>query len=313
MNELQKPIRKTVKNAFNLSKGEEVLIVTDEDKLDIARVFSSEIDRIGGNVNNYLLIDENRPYTELNGYLKDSISNLDLLIYMMKDVVEEKPFRVQMVSEGRKHARVCMMPGVTEEIVERTLDIDYHELERFTSKVMNFLKDSEEVRVTTENGTDISFSLEGRDFESDTGKVTRKGGYGNLPAGETFTAPVEETFTGKIHFKFISDFESDGGFFEFEEGEVVDYGGVSSKLEEIMEKKENRIIGEFGVGTNPKARPVSDFLEAEKAKDTVHFAIGDSYGIGENESQYHFDFLMEDPTVTADGKVLMEKGEFKFE
>ncbi len=312
MNKLKNPIRKTVKTAFNITKGEEVVIVTDEDKLDIARVFADELDNLGAKVNVDLLLEENRPYTELTDTFKASISNLDLLIYMMRDIVEEKPFRVQMVAKGRKNARVCMMPGVTRDIVERTFDIDYHELEDFTEKVRNFLKNSKEVTVTNKKGTDISFSVEGREFEADTGKVTRKGGYGNLPAGETFTAPVEETFTGAIHFKFISDFESDRGFFKFEEGEVVEHGGISPKLEEIMEKKENRTIGEFGVGTNPKARAVSDFLEAEKARNTVHFAIGDSYGKGKNESEYHFDFLLEEPTVTADGKVLMKEGEFQF-
>jgi leucyl aminopeptidase (aminopeptidase T) len=51
-------------------------------------------------------------------------------------------------------------------------------------------------------------------------------------------------------------------------------------------------------------------LEAEKAFSTVHFAIGDSYGLGRNRSRHHYDALVEKVTLIADGKPLMKNGKF---
>jgi leucyl aminopeptidase (aminopeptidase T) len=51
-------------------------------------------------------------------------------------------------------------------------------------------------------------------------------------------------------------------------------------------------------------------LEAEKAFGTVHFAIGDSYGIGKNKSRFHFDALVDKVTITAKGKTIAKNGRF---
>src|SRR5207249_9212830 len=53
-------------------------------------------------------------------------------------------------------------------------------------------------RVTTPAGTDITLSIEGRQGIADTGLLTRRGSFGNLPAGEAFLAPVEGTAEGII-------------------------------------------------------------------------------------------------------------------
>ncbi|MFW5902585.1 MAG: aminopeptidase [archaeon] len=312
MKKLEKPVRNTVKKAFELTKGEEVLIVTDEKNLEISKVFAKEIKKIGAQINLYLLPENIRPIRNTTHYLKRSIEKIDLLIYILENRAEEKGFRVQLVDIGRRHSRVCMMPGITEGIIRRTLNVDYNELRELTKKITDSIRGKEKIKVTNEKGTDITFSVKGREFQQDTGKITMRGSYGNLPSGETFTAPVEENFTGKIYFDYLSSFETEGGHLEFKNGEVIDYSGIPEELEEIMkEKKENRTIGEFGIGTNPKAHPNKSFLESEKTKNTVHFSIGDSYGIGKNKSEYHFGFLVEKPTLKTEEKTIMEKGKFK--
>ncbi|MCU0244651.1 MAG: hypothetical protein MUE80_07935 [Acidobacteria bacterium] len=70
------------------------------------------------------------------------------------------------------------------------------------------------------------------------------------------------------------------------------------------------MIGEFGIGTNKGARISPNMLEAEKAFGTVHFAIGDSYGIGRNKSKFHFDALVDKVTITAKGKVIAKNGKW---
>lgn len=312
MKKLEKPIRNTVKKAFKLTRGEEVLLITDEKNLEISKVFAKEIKKIRAHINLYLLPETIRPVTEATHYLKRSMEKIDLLIYILENKAEEKRLRVQLVDIGRRYSRVCMMPGITEDIIERTFDVDYNEMREFTKKLTDSIRGKEKIHVTDEKGTDITFSVKGRRFHQDTGKITTRGSYGNVPSGETFTAPVEDNFTGKIYFDHMSSYETKGGYLKFKEGEVVEYEGIPEELQKIMdEKKENRIIGEFGIGTNPNAHPNKSFLESEKSKHTLHFSIGDSYGLGKNKAKYHFGFLIEEPTLKTEEKTIMEKGKFK--
>ena len=99
---------------------------------------------------------------------------------------------------------------------------------------------------------------------------------------------------------------------EFRRGKLVKWSGkgIAAVLKNIGTDPTGRIIGEFGVGTNRGARITANMLEAEKAFGTVHFAIGDSYGIGANKSKHHYDALVEKVTIRAGGKVIARDGRF---
>ena len=86
--------------------------------------------------------------------------------------------------------------------------------------------------------------------------------------------------------------------------------GIAAVMKHIGSDASGTVIGEFGIGTNRGARICKNMLEAEKSFSTVHFAIGDSYGLGKNRSRHHYDALVEKVTVIADGKPLMQNGKF---
>jgi leucyl aminopeptidase (aminopeptidase T) len=184
-------------------------------------------------------------------------------------------------------------------------------MDRLTRKVIRIIKDCPEVRVTNRFGTDITFSVKGRKWENDNGDISKKGMHGNLPAGECYTCPVERTFTGRIVFSLIDD-KIGRGEMIFEKGTLVDYKGKGIKeiLKGIGKDPTGRIIGEFGIGTNRGAKICKNMLEAEKAFGTVHFAIGDSYGLGKNKSKFHFDALVDKVTLTAGSKTIIKGGRY---
>ena len=66
-----------------------------------------------------------------------------------------------------------------------------------------------------------------------------------------------------------------------------------------MEFKQGRLVRWKGKG-----------IEAEKAFGTVHFAIGDSYGIGKNKSEHHCDALVDKVTIRAKGRIIAQNGKF---
>lgn len=78
------------------------------------------------------------------------------------------------------------------------VDTDYFAIQAKSKHIANLLTEAKEARVTTPQGTDISFSVEERLGYSDDGFYTEPGAWGNLPAGEAYTAPLEGTGEGKI-------------------------------------------------------------------------------------------------------------------
>ena len=302
---------RAVNQALRLKPGEKYLLVTDLPKLEIAEALAFHAKRAGAEVTTYFMTETLRPITEPTRQFRELIGGASATTYLLEGRFPEKPFRGFMVAEGSKNGRICMMPGITRDMMERLVAIDLSEMAAFTKKVVRAVKDAGEIVVENAAGTHIAFSVKGRAWHEDVGDISKKGVHGNLPAGECFTAPVEETFTGKIVIGLIDD-KLGRGTMTFEKGKLVGFTGegIAEVIETVGDDPTARIIGEFGIGTNKGARICPNMLEAVKAFGTVHFAIGDSYGIGKNKSKFHFDALVDKVTITAKGRMIAKNGKF---
>jgi leucyl aminopeptidase (aminopeptidase T) len=310
-NKLYAAADRAVNQALRLKRGEKLLLVTDRQKMEIAEALAYYAKKAGAETTTYLMTETLRPITEPTRQFKELIRGASATVYLLEGRFPEKPFRGFMVSEGGKHGRICMMPGLTRDMMERLVAIDFSEMARFTKKVMRAIKDADDVVVENAAGTRIAFSVKGRAWSEDVGDISKKGKHGNLPAGECYTAPVEETFTGKIVIGLIDD-KLGHGTMTFKAGRLVDFegAGIAEVIKIVGKDATARIIGEFGIGTNKGARICPNMLEAEKAFGTAHFAIGDSYGIGKNKSKFHFDGLVEKVTIKAKGRTIVKNGKF---
>ncbi|MCX6573995.1 MAG: aminopeptidase [Candidatus Aminicenantes bacterium] len=301
---------RAVNQALRIRKGEKYLLVTDTPKLEIAEALAFYAKQAGAETTTYLMTETLRPITEPTRQFKALIESASVTTYLLEGRFAEKPFRGFMVAQGSKHGRICMMPGITRDMMERLVAIDFSEMAKFTRKVIRAVRDADIV-VENAAGTKIAFSVKGRAWHDDIGNISRKGVHGNLPAGECFTAPVEETFTGRIVIGLIDD-KLGRGEMTFKAGRLVAFkgAGIAEVIKTVGDDPTARVIGEFGIGTNKGARICPNMLEAEKAFGTVHFAIGDSYGIGKNKSKFHFDALVDKVTVRANGKLIAKDGKF---
>ena len=311
MSKLSQAAEKAIKQCFRMREGENFLLVTDTQKMEIAEALAYWAKEVGAETTTYLMTDTLRPITEPTSLFREMAGSATAIAYVLDARIEEKPFRTYMVNVGRAQSRICMMPGLTREMMERLVNIDFEEMNAFTAKVISSLEDAEDVLVENPEGTRIEFSVKGRKWESDDGDIGRKGTHGNLPAGECFTAPVEETFTGRLVISLIDD-KLGHGVMEFGKGKLVSFSGkgIEEIVRNIGDDETGKIIGEFGIGTNPNARITPNMLEAEKAFGSAHFAIGDSYGLGENESDHHYDALISKVTIRAKGQYVAKDGEF---
>jgi len=310
-NKLYQAAEKAIFQSLKLRAGESFLLVTDKQKMEIAEALAFYARKAGAETTTYLMTETLRPITGPTKLFKLLTEKASVIAYLLDARIEEKPFRGFMVSQGMKLSRICMMPGITVDMMERLVNIDFSRMNEFTRKVIRAMKDADRVIIENEAGTSITFSVKGREWHNDNGDIGKKGQHGNLPAGECYTCPVEETFTGKLVISLIDD-KLGYGEMEFKAGRLVRWKGkgIEAIVKNIGSDQTGFIIGEFGIGTNPGARICPNMLEAEKAFGTVHFAIGDSYGIGQNKSKHHYDALVDKVTIIAKGKYIAKNGKF---
>lgn len=308
---LYQAAEKAIKNSLRLRRGERFLLITDKEKLEIAEAFAYWARQVGAETTTYLMTETLRPITEPTSLFKELAMRATAIAYMLESRIEEKSFRFYMVDVGMKHSRVCMMPGLTVDMMERLVNIDFKDMAVFSKKVVKALEDADDVLVENKEGTRVEFSVRGRRWNIDKGDISRKRKHGNLPCGECYTAPVEDTFNGKLVISLIDNILG-RGVLEFERGRLVRASGkgVEAVVKNIGNDETGKMIGEFGIGTNKYARICPNMLEAEKAFSTAHFALGDSYGLGKNKSKHHYDVLVDKVTIRAKGKAIVKDGKF---
>jgi len=181
-------------------------------------------------------------------------------------------------------------------------------------RLIERLEQGREVRIVAP-GTDLTLSIEGRKF------INGEGGR-NMPCGEVFTGPVEDSASGEVYFGIpvaVAGREVSGVRLRFEEGKVVEASAEKGEeyLMSMLDADEGaRYLGELGIGTNYGIRRATrSILFDEKLGGTVHLAVGRSYEQtgGKNDSSVHWDLicdLRDSGELYVDGELLQKNGEF---
>lgn len=185
----------------------------------------------------------------------------------------------------------------------------WRELARYQARLIERLARADEVRIRAE-GTDLRLRVGGRSWvNSDGGR--------NMPSGEVFTGPLEDSAEGTIHFdvpSFVAGSEVRGVTLRFEAGEVVEASaeqGDALLQERLARDPGARRLGELGIGTNREIdRPTGSTLFDEKIGGTVHLALGSSYAQtgGVNESSIHWDLIRD---LRRGGEILLDGEPFQ--
>ena len=180
-------------------------------------------------------------------------------------------------------------------------------------KIVDHLNQCESIRYVGPQ-TDISFSVDGRTWINSDGRV-------NMPSGEVFTGPVEESVEGIVHFDYPAIYlgrEVKGVTFKVEKGKIIEWSAEKGQevLDEVMSLKGARYFGEAAIGTNYNIqRPTKNILFDEKIGGSIHMAVGQSYiqTGGKNESVIHWDLISdmkEGGEIYADEELIYRDGKF---
>lgn len=192
----------------------------------------------------------------------------------------------------------------------------WNDLREHQQKYTDWLKGRKQVSVRGAN-IDLSLSIEGRTFVNSDGRR-------NMPSGEIFTGPVEDSVNGWVRFTYPAIREGrqvEGIELKFEQGKIVSATARKNEaflLKQLETDAGARYLGEFAIGTNYGIqRFTGNILFDEKIGGTLHMAVGNGYleTGSHNESAIHWDMIcdMRDGSeITVDCDLLYKDGKFAF-
>jgi aminopeptidase len=190
---------------------------------------------------------------------------------------------------------------------------EWKKLEKKQQKIVDYLNGKDQIRYVGKD-IDITFSAKGRKWINCAGDF-------NMPDGEVFTSPVEDSVNGKIRFTYPGIHmgqEIEDISLEVKEGQVVKWDAKEGKelLDKILEIPGAKRFGEAAIGTNKGINKFTkNMLFDEKIGGTIHMAIGAAIpeAGGKNESSVHWDMLADmtdGGEIYADGELIYKSSEF---
>lgn len=311
-------VRKVLTYCLKVKENDRVLVVTDNDRKDLGQIFWQESLSFGGEA--VLMVMKPR---EISGQeppqmIAQAMLGADIIFLVThRSLTHTKARR----DASQKGAKIASLPGLTLSMAARALNANYEAIARRSLAVGKILTEGKKVKITSRQGTNLSFSIAGREGGGDTGLYNMPGDYGNLPAGEASIGPVEGTAQGTL----VVDGSMSGIglleqpiIMEIKDGIVGRIGGSreAARLEELLEPygEKGRNIAELGIGTNDKAIVHGLIVEDEKSMGTIHIALGNNkiFG-GQVEVPIHLDGIVTAPTLEIDGKILIQEGKLLLE
>ena len=227
----------------------------------------------------------------------------------------------------RGGARVATMPGMTNEMFSRGgMSADFSLIKQKISDLGPYFRRRRIVKVTSEQGTDVSFEVNWREWKlDDNGICNRPKMLTNLPAGKAFIMPREGTMNGTVVIdgSWESNLVDEPITFVIENGMVMDVKGgtIAATIRQEFGEAAKRLrskdrenvwtMAEFGFGMNPQARLSGNVLEDEKRLGTCYFSVGDNTALGGTSSVgIHIPGVLKNASVWLDDTLFISKGEF---
>ena len=190
----------------------------------------------------------------------------------------------------------------------------WNDISAMQQQKVNWLKGKKEVVLKGPN-VDLELSIEGRTF-------INSDGHKNMPSGEIFTGPVEDSVNGWVRFSYpsiVGGRAVSGIELKFENGKVTKASAKENEellFAQLDTDAGSRYLGEFAIGTNFGINKFTgNILFDEKIGGTIHMAIGTGYPEtgSKNRSAVHWDMICDmrnDSEIHVDGDLLYKNGEF---
>jgi leucyl aminopeptidase (aminopeptidase T) len=330
MLDLSRGAANAVQVCMGVTKGEVVLILTDDDREHIGHALAAECELVEARAH-LLKIEDfvKRPARELPDLLRERVDAIAPAVSFYAATAQEgelafrRPYLKHLVYELR--TRHGHMVGIDDRCMVEGMAADYEEVALLTARVNDIVKEARTVDVQAHSGTDMRVTLDParRRWYPCPGIYHAPGAWGNLPEGETFTSPA--SLEGVIGAEILGDhFSQKYGVLEPSmHFEVMDSrvrhvehpdAQLRAEMQKYLDQHENsNRVGEFAIGTNIALKGLSGNLLQDEKIPGVHVAFGSPYPKetgADWDCPSHCDVVATRSTIKVDGQYLMRDGEF---
>lgn len=311
---LAEAFRQVVERSLAVGAGDEVCIVCDPDRLEIAQGLHDAVVRAGGVPAITVLSPDPGRGSEPPAFVAAAMQTADVLLGPCLPSLSHTTARKEATAAG---VRAATLPGATAAMLARLMTADLELVRRRSLAVAELLGTATAARLTCPAGTDLTLDLTGRPGISDDGDLRSPGAFGNLPCGEGFVSPCGGS--GRIAASVLptSGVVDEPVLLDVVDGRLAGAsGGPAGAADAFLAALDAhgpvaRTIAELGIGTNENALVTGNILEDEKILGTAHVAFGASAGIGGDVTvPVHLDVVIVRPTVTVDGVTVVDDSAF---
>jgi aminopeptidase len=306
---------------------EKVTLITDQACKEIAASLIAELNACGCRHRDFVLEElAPRPLLEMPQVVLDDLASSQVSIFAVQAQINELKTRMQMCNVvNRKKIRHAHMVNIEKKIMLEGMRADFQKVDELTLRVMNIVNRARQIRATTPAGTDITADLTSTYKWIKTSGIISRDKWGNLPGGETFTAPLEvngrfvvDGVVGDYLCAKYGDLAASPLTLTVKENRLTEASSANEELQRDFWQYTHRDhnsdrVGEFAIGTNlALSCVVGNILQDEKIPG-VHMAFGDPYGAHTGapwSSTTHIDVVGRSFDIWADDVHIMRSGRF---
>jgi len=319
-----------VECCLRIQPQEKVTLITDRACSEIAASLAHELDRRALTYDAWILEDlAPRPLTDMPREVLSDMETSDVSIFAVKAQANELRTRMQMTDVvNRRKMRHAHMVNIDRRIMLEGMRADFGEVDRISTQVWELASKAREIRATNPAGTEIVGRFSPRLKWIKTSGIISPHKWGNLPGGETFTAPervdgvfVVDGVVGDYLCEKYGDLGANPLTIAIEDSRLTEAHCGNRELEEEFwrychtDENSDR-VGEFAIGTNIGVRDViGNILQDEKIPG-IHIAFGNPYGAHTGAEWYsstHIDVVGRKFDIWIDGRQIMHEGRFLLE
>ncbi|CAI9006653.1 2,5-dihydroxypyridine 5,6-dioxygenase [Brevibacillus sp. IT-7CA2] len=297
-------------NCLALKANETFLVVADERKRDIGEALWEAGKQLGAEAMLMVMKEREKSGQEPPAAVAAAMKSADVVVCVTQHSLTHTKARKEAAANG---TRLATMPAITEDMfLAGAISADYTQVKALTERVTEMLTRASTVRIE-KAGKSLTFSVADRNGVPSTGMYVNPGESGNLPSGEAYIAPLEGTAEGQIlvdgSIAGIGKIDSPL-LLTVQNGRITEAEGTAAeRLLQMLGDEDGRMLGEFGIGTNDKARITGVVLEDEKVYGTIHVAFGSNNTFGGTiVAGVHIDLVVKEPDVYLDDKCIMKSG-----
>lgn len=330
---------KMLQHNLSLVCGETVAVFFDETGQAPARLLTEAAKSLGLNVRDRFIPEADqasfkRPSdVTLSTQDLEAISSARAIVSCLSDSFEGTAYRTALIRTGTdRRRRFAHIPGASVAVLLASADSDDAQIAQRCDDLCLALSLSHRARLTTyaqdQNPAHLDLHLGGlkRPSIQSTGTIPLNT-WGNIPGGESFIAPLEDTAQGTFilngSLRGIALSERPSLLLTFQRGRLVSLSGnmeAKNRLESFLTYAKRHgdtncdRLAELGVGVNDGIKELTGHpILDEKCSGTAHIAIGGNTRFGGLiSSSIHEDLVTRSPSLWLDGKRILDKGQWVF-